>query len=100
MTSRPRRNRVVLFRLTEQEHHALEELCASRGGRSLSEFVRVEVLTPAFSSNLEPLQELVVSLERRLSSLQKMYEELDRRVQGLKINEPAKSSSALAGGEV
>jgi hypothetical protein len=87
----------VLFRLTEQEHRALEELCAEKGGRSLSEFVRVEVLNPAFSADFGSLRELATSLERRLSTMEEMHGELARRLQSPAASEPLKSSPATGG---
>jgi len=78
-----RRDRIVLCRLTEHEHQALKELCAAKGGRSLSEFVRIEVLNPERSVDIEPLQELVGSMERRLVNLGGMHDELARRIQSL-----------------
>jgi hypothetical protein len=99
MRLRQLRNRVVLFRLSEQEHQELEQLCAARGGRSLSEFVRVQVLNPAFSADIARLLELAESLERRLSSLQEMHDELSRRIQSLQAQPSAKSARTGAGGE-
>lgn len=99
MRLRQRRDRVVLCRMTEQEHCLLQELCAAKGGRSLSEFVRVEVLSSARCLDVEPLRELASSLERRLSSLEAMQDELARRIQSLQDDEQAKYSRAAAGGQ-
>ena len=99
MKVRQRRDHVVLCRLTEQEHHLLKELCAAKGGRSLSEFVRVEVLNPVRSGDIEPLMTLAASLERRLGSLDLLHEELARLIQSLRDKELRKSSSAASGGE-
>jgi hypothetical protein len=43
MTSKPR-NRVVVFRLTQDEYRALQEACSRSGARNLSDFTRSEVL--------------------------------------------------------
>jgi len=43
MTSKPR-NRVVVFRLSQDEYRSLQEACAQAGARSLSDFTRSEVL--------------------------------------------------------
>jgi hypothetical protein len=69
--------------LTEEEHEVLEELCAARGGRSLSEYVRVELLNPARSLDMAPLREMVGSMEQRLSHLEGLQNELAHRVQCL-----------------
>ena len=99
MKLRQRRDRVVLFRLTEHEHRALGELCAARGGRSLSEFVRLEVLNPTRSVDIEPLWELVGSMERRLMSLEGIHGELARRIESLCGDQTVGSSSAEVVGQ-
>ncbi len=39
------RNRVVVFRLTQEEYALLKQACTWRGGLSVSEFTRMELLT-------------------------------------------------------
>lgn len=85
MSLRQRRDKFVLFRLTEQEHGILEDLCAARGGRSLSEFVRAELLNPARAVDIAPLRELVGSIEQRLSKL-------EQRIQSLLAIQPVEGS--------
>lgn len=43
MTSKPR-NRVVVFRLSQEEYRSLQEACSRAGARNLSDFTRSEVL--------------------------------------------------------
>ena len=43
MTSKPR-NRVVVFRLSQDEYRSLQEACSRAGARNLSDFTRSEVL--------------------------------------------------------
>lgn len=64
MTSKPR-NRVVVFRLSQEEYHSLQEACARAGGRNLSDFTRSEIL--------ECLQEEASGggLARRFASLER-----------------------------
>jgi hypothetical protein len=81
MSLRQRTDRVVLFRLTEDEHQTMEEPRTATGGRSLSGFVRVEVLNPAPSVDIEPVRELVESMEQRLLSLENTYGKSARRFQ-------------------
>ena len=70
----------MIFRLTEQEHEALRRQCAAKGGRSLSEFVRTELLGGAHRVDAAALQEMINSIERRLLSLEDRMKELARRV--------------------
>src|ERR1035441_124710 len=43
MTSKPR-NRIVVFRLSQDEYRSLQEACTRAGARNLSDFTRSEVL--------------------------------------------------------
>jgi len=70
----------VIFRLTEQEHEALRRQCAAKGGRSLSEFVRTELLGGTHRIDAAALQEMVNSIERRLLSLEDRVGDLARVV--------------------
>ena len=81
MSLRQRTDRVVLFRLTEHERQTLEEPRAATGKRSLSGFVRVEVLNPAPSVDIESVRELVESMEQRLLSRKQHYGKSARRFQ-------------------
>ena len=38
------RNRVVVFRLTEEEYRSLKAACSAAGGRNLSDYTRSELL--------------------------------------------------------
>ena len=43
MTTKPR-NRIVVFRLSQEEYRSLQEACNRAGARNLSDFTRSEVL--------------------------------------------------------
>lgn len=43
MTNKPR-NRIVVFRLSQEEYRLLQEACSRAGARNLSDFTRSEVL--------------------------------------------------------
>lgn len=43
MTSKPR-NRVVVFRVSQDEYRVLKEACDRRGSRNLSDFARSEIM--------------------------------------------------------
>ncbi len=65
------RNRIVNFRLTEQEYDTLKNACAVQGSRCVSEFARTAVLTLAHSGP-EPgssVQTSLLNLDRKLSNL-------------------------------
>jgi len=52
MTSKPR-NRVVVFRLSQDEYETLQAACARAGARNLSDFTRSKVLERLNSASLE-----------------------------------------------
>jgi hypothetical protein len=63
MTVKPR-NRVVIFRVTQDEYRALKEACDRRGSRNLSEFTRSEIL-----ADLERPQ-IIDYVNRRLACIE------------------------------
>jgi hypothetical protein len=62
------RNRVVVFRVTQEEYKLLRSTCLERGGRSLSDFTRSELL--AFLKSTGQSDERIARLERKLVNLQ------------------------------
>jgi hypothetical protein len=70
MTSQPR-NRVVVFRLSQEEYRSLKEACDRAGARNLSDFTRSEVLeclnSDAFGGHLA---RRFASLEQQIAALQ------------------------------
>lgn len=67
------RNRIVIFRLTEDEYERLEAACSEGGARSLSDFARSKVL----GNSVGP-QTSLVEIERRLNDLAGAVEDLAR----------------------
>ncbi len=66
--SKPR-NRVVLFRLTQEEYQQVQDACAEGGARSVSDFARARILgTAPGGSALTQMQtqlaELTAAVER------------------------------------
>ena len=68
MPTYKRRDRVVVFRVTEEEYLQLEQACESNGNCNLSEFVRVELLNRALSRKTSRANLAV--LEKRLADLE------------------------------
>jgi hypothetical protein len=76
MTTKPR-NRVVVFRLSQDEYRSLQEACTRAGARKLSDFTRSEVLdcldSNAFGGNLgrrfAMLEEQMAAIQFQLNSL-------------------------------
>jgi hypothetical protein len=70
MTTKPR-NRIVVFRLSQEEYGALQEACNRAGARNLSDFTRSEVLE-CLNSNVfgGHLARRFASLEERIAVMQ------------------------------
>ena len=64
------RNRVLIFRLTQDEYEALQ--IASSGARSLSDYARARLLAPATPSKIDlQLDEIKTSVARLTDLLEK-----------------------------
>lgn len=64
------RNRVLIFRLTQDEYEALQ--IASSGARSLSDYARARLLAPAMPSKIdEQLDEIKTTVTRLADLLEK-----------------------------
>jgi cell fate (sporulation/competence/biofilm development) regulator YlbF (YheA/YmcA/DUF963 family) len=70
MTEDPR-NRVVFFRVTQEEYSKLQEVSKRNGARNLSDFVRSEILAYIHSGTVvEHLHRHFEALEQRIEELQ------------------------------
>jgi hypothetical protein len=70
MTGDPR-NRVVVFRLAEDEYRKLKDVSIRNGARNLSDFMRSELLAYIHSGTItEHLKSRFDSLEQRIEELQ------------------------------
>ncbi len=85
MTSNPR-NRVVVFRLSQDEYRSLKEACERAGARNLSDFTRSEILEYLQSDALsDRLNRRLESLEQRIARMQL---QLNSVLQGVLHAEP------------
>jgi hypothetical protein len=70
MSSENPRNRLVVFRVTQDELVSLKAACAEKGGRNLSDFTRSELFTFLHSQSPEFLiQRKLDDIERQLSRM-------------------------------
>ena len=73
MTSKPR-NRIVVFRLSQDEYRSLKEACDRRGARNLSEFTRTEVLELLQSGTIGGrLNCRFATIEQQIADLQSQF---------------------------
>jgi uncharacterized protein YpiB (UPF0302 family) len=65
------RNRVVVFRLAQDEYRKLKEVSSRNGARSLSDFMRSELLAYIHSGTVnDHLHRRFEALEQRIQELQ------------------------------
>ena len=77
MTSNPR-NRVVVFRVSQDEYRALKEACDRRGSRNLSDFARSEILADLETGPLvEYVNQRFASVEQALAAVQSSLSRLN-----------------------
>jgi hypothetical protein len=69
------RNRLVNFRLTEEEYGRLAAVCARKGSPSISDFARAAILrtVDAEAGHERPLDTLLAALGERLSDLERSF---------------------------
>jgi Arc/MetJ-type ribon-helix-helix transcriptional regulator len=75
------RTRLISFRLSDEEYRELAKLCASRGARSLSEFLRSALLKMVGAR--EAAAGLDPAMAREVRRLRRLVKALDSRVNGL-----------------
>jgi hypothetical protein len=81
MPSLHQRNRIVVFRLSQDEYDRLRAACDAAGGRTLSDFTRSELLTLVQSDNGGSIIERkFVEIDRKLSVLQTMIKQVSERI--------------------
>ena len=61
------RNRIVVFRLTEEEYNSLKSACIASGRRNLSDFTRTELMS-------------LVLTDSRSSAMERKFVEIDQKL--------------------
>jgi hypothetical protein len=77
-----RRDRIVLFRLSQDEYERLRAACEEDGAASISAFARSEILKVIDSAGPSPVSQ-------QLSSLQSLMEQMTQRLEAV-IKSPAR----------
>jgi len=73
-----RRNRVVVFRLTQDEYEDLKTTCSVRGARNISDFARSELLT-----SIEQERRPETLLHQKLTTLESTIERMSQLLEGI-----------------
>lgn len=64
------RNRLVVFRVTQEEYEALQHACTEEGARTLSDFTRSRLLGEARIDAGSKLHDRFIGIEQQLVALQ------------------------------
>src|SRR5690242_15856387 len=71
------RNRIVVFRLTEEEYECLKSACSLSGGRTLSDYTRSELLSIVHSNSPEGvIGRQVCEINEKLNGLHTLLNKL------------------------
>jgi len=85
------RNRIVVFRLSQEEYALLRAACAAAGGRNMSDFTRTELLSLVQTdAQGVTLERKFVEFERKLDDLYTLIQRVSERI--------GSPEAALAGG--
>jgi hypothetical protein len=90
------RNRLVNFRLSEDEFEKLRAICALQGARSLSDFARAAVLRSVNGAGYSPVVEAVAAppdpavaeLDRRVHEIESRLTEMIGLLRAIEREEP------------
>lgn len=75
-----RRNRVVVFRLTQDEYEDLKTVCSVRGARNISDFARSELL---IAIEQEQRPDRLAEVGQKLSSLETTVQRMAQLLEGM-----------------
>jgi hypothetical protein len=80
MSSSLRRDRLVVFRLTQEEYRMLQAACAAAGRRSVSDFTRAELLSIVQSDSVDAsVRDKLLEMDRKLDRLLESQTSTSRR---------------------
>lgn len=87
------RNRLVIFRLSEQEYQSLKTACADEEARSVSDFARSAVLRSVETGGHpeKTIESRMAALARRLGELEAGVKRILRLLEGSRVTEAARS---------
>ena len=71
-----RRDRIVVFRLSQEEYEGLKTACAERGAPSISSFARSELLTALEQDRLSGVCRQLTNLESSVQRITQILESI------------------------
>ena len=80
-----RRDRMVVFRLTQDEYRRLQRACSRTGARNISDYTRAQVLDGAVSKGASSrLEGRLTNFDERLTELQSAVRQVTRLLKQMK----------------
>ena len=73
------RNRIVIFRLTQDEYDSMRDVCALRGAKNISDFARSALLTSIGCDDRVVLDQRLAALEATVQRMTQLLEEVARQ---------------------
>jgi hypothetical protein len=77
-----RRDRIVVFRLSQDEYEGLKAACAERGAASISSFARAELLTSLDRDRLSGVYRQLSKLELSVQRIAQILETITAKESG------------------
>ncbi|MBM3812287.1 MAG: hypothetical protein FJW20_11720 [Acidimicrobiia bacterium] len=74
-----RRDKILLFRLTQEEYDRLLTACQKRGGRSLSDFARTQLLQRIDDGPFYKFNQQIFRLESAVKEVTGLLEEMSAK---------------------
>ena len=82
MATLHQRDRIVVFRLSQEEHQSLRSACIAAGSRSLSDYTRTQLLTLLSADASQSLVERRFGdIDRKLSALHQIIQRVSERIE-------------------
>ena len=77
-----RRDRIVVFRLSQDEYEGLKAACVERGAASISSFARAELLTSLERDRLSGVSRQLSKLESSMQRITQILETITQKEPG------------------
>ena len=77
-----RRDRIVVFRLSQDEYEGLKAACAERGAASISSFARAELLTSLNRDRPSGVSRQLSNLESSMQRITQILETITQKESG------------------
>jgi hypothetical protein len=92
MTVLKRRDRIVVFRLTQDEYKLLEKACSRTGARNLSDYTRARLLEDGGpEAKASRVESKLLKFDKRLGEIQVAVGQITRLLRQLETPEPARN---------